>query len=205
MFNSISEVCTYLTEVLGEESSHLFEEKIENFVCYVKMAALTNPVLTESSMKKKIKKQAVGIITASVKTYLDKNFSENGNVVINIGYGRVYDKDMKPIKAINKIRDSQSEIVKNIINIGMGEFIKGRELAYSIADRLQRQDEENGYHYIGETNDTENNDSQKTIDDRIYQIKDEIRIIESRLPKIGENERHQLLALYEELRIEKLS
>jgi hypothetical protein len=205
MLETISEISTYLTEVLGEESSHVFDEKIDNFVCYIKMSALTNSIINEDAMKKKIKKQAIEIIAASVRIYLDKNFTEDNNVVINIGFDKVFDKNLKPIPAINKIKNNQSEIIKNIIEIGMQEFSKGRELAYSIADRLHRQDEENGYSFIpGEPQkqNIEIHSVKYEIEDKFFKITDEIRILESKLPNINDREHLKLLALYDDLKKE---
>lgn len=173
---NFSDVCRFMTDILGAQH---FEDEVEDFVCFVKMSALTNPNVTDTWMKSKLRKYATTIIMASIKDYLDRNYADtNGDISLNVGFGMVYDKEMKPIEVINKIKQVQRGMMKLMVNQGMDEFLKGRELAYSMIERADLKD-----------------DPQMSEPTKEH-IQKAIKALEKKLPKITKEEASELLDLY---------
>lgn len=184
MVNSMNEVYAFVSDVLGEEPSLFFQERMDNFVYYVKMSALTNPNVTETWMKSKLKKYASNIIIASIKSYLDKNFSdEKGEILINTGFGKVYDKEMKPIEAVNRVNSEQRALMKTIVSMGMSEFAKGRDLAMAMIDRAMRDDV-----------------PPEAAEETEEGLLAEVARLEGKLPKITDEEADRLTWLYKRLK-----
>jgi hypothetical protein len=177
----IAEVFLFVSDVLGDKPARHFEEEMDNFLYYVKMSALTNPDMTETWMKSKLKKYAEAIIMESIESYLDCNFSDD--IVdgrLNIGYGMVYDKDLNPIDAVNRFKDSQRIIIRLMVSAGMFEFERGRDLAYSMIERADHEDAQ----------------AEVTVEDLVA----ERDRLETKLPNITKDDVAQLLYLYKTLK-----
>jgi hypothetical protein len=181
IINNMAEAYAFVSEVLGEESGRRFEERLDSFVYYVKMSALTNPNVTDTWMKSKLKRYASNIIVDSIKGYLDKNFSDaKGEICLNLGFGKFYDDKLQPIDAVNKVKASQRALMKYIVSMGMFEFAKGRDIAMTMIERAMRNDEPH----------------EPTADD----LRAEILKLENKLPKITDTDADKLLSLYKQLK-----
>lgn len=134
---NLADIAMFLEDVLGHEAAQVFDENLEEFVYYVRSEALSNHAVTSKAMKTRIRRLAENIIAASVKKYLSEKFADaNGEVELHINESGVYDKNMRPIPAVDKIRKTQKEMTSLMVQRGMYEFAKGRHLARIMDARL---------------------------------------------------------------------
>jgi len=132
----IADLVEMIHEVLGETAAVAFIENFEELTCFIKSLALNN-IATEDKMKNSLKKYAEGLIAASVKCYLEENYADSfGGVEININGRGIYDKNIKPIRALETIHGSHKEIINFIVAKEMYEFTKGRHLARIMENRV---------------------------------------------------------------------
>ncbi len=192
---TLSDIIVFLEENLGKTAAQTFDENMEEYTYFIRSEALNNFSITESKMKSKLRKLSEGIIAASVKRYLNENFSDDfGEVELNVNDEGVYDRNMQPISALEKIRKSQREIMSLMISRGMDEFNKGRQLARIIDAR---------------THDLlKNEPSPKDVNwsptrskaMMLEQVEIEIMRLERRLPSISPEDAKHLAELYAKIR-----
>jgi hypothetical protein len=126
----IPDVVQLIDEVLGKTAAETFVENLDELTCFVRSLALNSEGITEDKMRSSLKKYVEGIIAASVKCYLDEYYmDEFGSVEVNVDHRGIYDKNMRPIKALEVIHDSHKEVMGLLVARGMYEFTKGRHLA----------------------------------------------------------------------------
>lgn len=142
--HSIVDVEAFLFKLLGPRATRQFDSSMEEFTFFVKAEALTNSTKTENEMRKLAKETCEKILSQSVKTYLSDNFSdEKGELRLKVDNGMVYDKDMKPVKAISVIRENMPKICEVIVENVMMKFLAGRKIAQGIVERItSHKDEE---------------------------------------------------------------
>ena len=126
----IPEVVQMIDEVLGRMAAEAFVVNFDELTCFIRSLALNNEGVTEDRMRTNLRKYVEGIIAASVKCYLDEHYmDEFGSVEVNVDHQGIYDKNMRPIKALEIIHDSHKEVMNLLVARGMYEFTKGRHLA----------------------------------------------------------------------------
>lgn len=127
---SLTEIVAFIENVLGKPAAVMFDENMEDYVYFVRSEALNDAEITESRMRSKLRKFSEQIIAASVKHFLNENYSDDyGDVELNVNEDGVFDKNMKRIEEIEQIRKTQREIMSLMVSRGMYEFAKGRHLA----------------------------------------------------------------------------
>jgi hypothetical protein len=184
---TIEEVTLFFTEAFGAESGKEFSDNLENYVYFVKTSALSNPTANNTWIKSKLRKYVSNIIMSSIKTFLAEKYSDpNGDVRVAVGYGNVYDENMKPIEAINKLKKEQKGMVKIMMSFGMGEFEKGRDLALSMIERANIKDDP----MHANTSPVDN------FEPSLKEVQKAISALEKKLPKITKKEATELLDLY---------
>lgn len=135
---SLTDILAFLEDVLGKPSAQVFDENIDEYIYFVRFAAINDLTLTDSKMRSRLRKLAEGIIAASIRRFLNENYADDfGDVELNINDNGVYDRNMQPISAIEKIRKSQREMIGSMVSLGMYEFAKGRQLAKIMDARSQ--------------------------------------------------------------------
>ena len=81
-------------------------------------------------MRTNLRKYVEGIIAASVKCYLDEHYMDKfGAVEVNVDQQGIYDKNMRPIHALEVLHQSHKQVMGLLVARGMYEFTKGRHLA----------------------------------------------------------------------------
>lgn len=135
---SLTDIIVFLEDVLGKDAAQVFDEHMDEFVYYVKFNALSEPDLPDRKMRIRLRKLAEGIIAAALKRFLEDKFADDtGELGLNINETGVYDRNMKRIDAIEKIKKGQKEMVSLMVSRGMDEFVKGKLLARSILSRAR--------------------------------------------------------------------
>lgn len=191
---NLAEIMVFLEDVLGKTAASTFDENMEEFTYYIRSEALSNLEISESRMKSKLKKFAEKIIAASVKRYLNENYADDyGDIEINIGMDGVYDRNLQPIGAIEKIRKSQKEIMGLMVSRGMDEFTRGRQLARIIEARAQKADEP-------DPKDINWKPSPRSKTTMLEQTEVEIMRLERRIQTLTPEEAKRLTELYAALR-----
>lgn len=195
---NIADIIVFLEENLGKTAAETFDDNMEEYTYFVRSEALHNIEITESRMKNRLRKLAEGIIAASVKRYLNENFSDDyGEVELNVNDEGVYDRNMQPINALEKIRKSQREIMSLMVARGMDEFNKGRQLALIIDART--------HEYIVKSDEPSPKDVNWKVPQRsktamLEQAEVEIMRLERRLLTLTTEEAKHLAELYAKLR-----
>jgi len=127
---NITEITTFLKKVLGKNSAECFHECLDEMTYYVRLEALYDLKVSEKQMRYRIRKMSEGIIADSIKTFLNENYSDSfGEVELCINDDGVYDKNINPIPALDKMHATQKEITHLMVMRTMAEFTKGRSLA----------------------------------------------------------------------------
>lgn len=135
---SLSEIAIMIEEVLGKTAATIFDENMEELVYFVRSSALNNPEITESTMRRELRKLSEGVLVASIKRFLNDKYADDfGNYELNIADDdSVYDRNMKPIEAIEKIKKCQKTMTRLMVSRGMYEFAKGRSLVKMMDSRV---------------------------------------------------------------------
>lgn len=184
----ITEIKPFLDDVLGHNAAQVFDENMDEFIYYVRFYALSEPDTSSGKMRSKLRKLAEGILAMALKRFLEDNYTdESGQIDLNVADEAVYDRNMQPIDAIEKIRNSQKEMMSLMVSRGMYEFAKGKCLAKSITDRIQRD---------LETSNLTGQPEEGPKTDAMEQIEIQIMRLERRLPKLDNEDGRLLLALY---------
>jgi hypothetical protein len=183
---NIAEISTFLEDVLGKDATRIFEENFDEFMYYVRSEALNNREITDKAMRIRLKNLAEGIIAASVKKFLNDNYADSmGGVEINVNDNGVYDRDMHPIPAIDKIRKNQKGITALMVSRGMYEFAKGRVLLNQSGKPEASQSQPKTAH----------RDTTPTVE----AVEIDVMRLEGRLPNISKEEGELLASLYDKL------
>lgn len=133
---NLTEIVVFLESVLGKSAAKIFDQNMEDYVYFVRTEALTDPEISESKMRAKLRKFSETIINASVNHFLSENYADDyGDTELNINENGVFDRNLKRIDEIEKIRKTQREIVSLMVSSGMYEFAKGRHLAQVMDNR----------------------------------------------------------------------
>lgn len=191
---SLSEIVVMIEDVLGKPASDMFEENMDEFVYFVRASALNSPEITESKMRRELRKLSEGILAASVKRFLNDHYADDfGDIEINVNEeGGIYDRNMRPINAIEKIRKCQREMTTLMVSRGMHEFTKGRNLARIMGMRISDS----------VANEPSPKDAVWISDSKPILERAEIEImrLEKKLPSLTSSEAAILSALYQKLR-----
>lgn len=191
---NLTEIAVFLEDVLGKPAAHIFDENMDELIYIVRSQALHNPSITESKMRNKLKRLSEKIIAASLQSFLNENYADDfGDVELNVDEGGIYDRNMKPISAIEKIRKSQREMLNLMVSRCMYEFAKGRNLA-KIMDARSNDD--------GKDPDPKDIDwtppKAKPLTLELIEI--QILRLERKLPNLTSEEGKSLTAFYEAMR-----
>jgi hypothetical protein len=191
---TLADIIVFFEENLGKTAAQVFDENMEEYTYFIRSEALHNLDITESRMKSRLRKLSEGIIAASVKRYLNENFSDDyGEVELNVNDDGVYDRNMQPISALEKIRKSQREIMGLMVSRGMDEFNKGRQLARIIDARIHEFSKD-------EPSPKDINWKLPIKPTMLEQTEIEIMRLERRLPNLSSEEAKSLAELYAKLR-----
>ena len=135
----ISEAEAFIEDVLGKEAAITFSHNMEDFFCYARSLSLTDLDSTPASVRRRFHSISDGILGEYIKVYLTENFaSDQGKLEVDAVDGIVYDKNMNPIPAISLVKQRRDEVLKEILDSIMAEFVRGRRLAQEIVERLDR-------------------------------------------------------------------
>jgi hypothetical protein len=194
---SLTEIIVFLEDVLGKDAAQLFDEHMDEFIYYVRFNALSTPDLADRKMRIRLRKLAEGIIAAALKRFLEDNYAnDTGELNLNINDTGVYDNNMQPISAVDKIKKTQREMVSLIVSSGMDEFIRGKTLAKSIISRARRYQEEKP----SQKDATWQLPAPPINRAALEQVEIQIMRLERKLPAIDEEGARLLAALYSQAR-----
>lgn len=198
---NLIEIIVFLEDVLGKNAAEVFEENMDEFVYFVRSEALHNTDITETKMRSRLRKLAEGIIAASVKRFLNENYADdNGEVELNINDDGIYDRNMKPISAIEKIRKTQRDMMSLMVSRGMYEFAKGRHLARIMDSRAADSDDKK------EANPKDINWTPPAPKTTLLELAEiEVMRLERKLPNLTPEEAVTLASLYLKLRTSRHS
>ena len=191
---NLTEITTFIENVLGKTAAELFDQHMEDYVYFVRSEALTDIDISESRMKRKLNKFAERILSASVMQFLNENYADDyGEVEINSSEDGVFDRNMKRIEEIEQVRKSQREIMTLMVSRGMYEFAKGRHLAKIMDARSHDRSKE-------PSPKDANWMPTQPKPAMLEQVEIEIIRLERLLPKISPEQAKRLAELYEIMR-----
>ena len=192
---NLTDILAFLEDVLGKKAARVFDENMDEFLYFIRFSALNDLSITESKMRSRLRKLAEGIIAASVKRFLDDNYADDfGDVELNVNDSGVYDRNMQPINAIEKIRKSQREMIASMVSFGMYEFAKGRHLAKIMEAKTESKAEPS-------PKDANWKPAKKRkIRTPLELVEVKIMRLERKLPKLTKEEAKVLSLLYAQLR-----
>lgn len=135
----MSEACAFISHNLGKAAAAMFSHATDDFVCYARHQSLVDASSTESMMRDKFRKSAIGILGEAVKMFVAEKYAgDGGRLDVHVYNEEFLDKEMVPIPEIANIRSKSRSIVDRMVDGAMEEFEKGRALAFEISARAEQ-------------------------------------------------------------------
>lgn len=187
----ISEAEEFIEDVLGKQAAIAFSHNMEDFFYYARSMALTDLDSTPASVRRRFHSISDGILSESIKVYLTENFaSDQGKLEVDAVDGIVYDKNMNPIPAISLVKQRREEVIKEILDSIMAEFVRGRRLAKEIVGRIDKAPKPKAPPQIQAPSRNYRSDPPTEA------LEVEMMRLERRLPNLTEDEGKRLSLLY---------